>query len=367
MNENSWRGNLASTPLPQLLFRIWERKESGGLRIQGQGAEKNILFSQGELSLAEGFFSEEDFARRLITRNILPSEQVEETSRSACENKTSFLRALVERGFLPASRAWQVLTDFWQEDLAPLFDWPQADFVFDSSPAIPEAQVYAVASTPEFIIQGIRGMKNFYLIEAFLPSDSASLQVLSPAYADFLKLDAPERYVLTILPHAPSLQGLYSISQLGKKETQRVIFALLHLGLAGLAQPRNKVKPPPDFSSAGLEKIWSDFNDKCSFIFKYISKEIGPVGLNVMEKALDEVRTKLGPPLQGLELRADGRIELKPFPLLSLNLYNEESFKNFIRVLNEILVAEVLAVKKTLGNAHEAAVVKNLERIGEST
>jgi len=259
------------------------------------------------------------------------------------------------------------LADFWLEDLASLFDWPQADFIFDSGPAIPEAQVYALASTPEFIIQGIRGMKNFNLIEAFLPSESEPLQVLSPAYADILKLEAPEKYVLTILPHARSLKELYGLSQLGKKETQRVMFALLHLGLAGLAQPRNTAKPQLDFSSAGLEKIWSDFNDKCSFIFKYISKEIGPVGLNVLEKALDEVRAKLGPPLQGFELRADGRIELKPIPLLSLNLYSEESFQNFLRVLNEILVAEVLAVKKTLGNVHEAAVVKNLERIGEST
>lgn len=328
---------------------------------------KNLCFSQGDLSLAEGFFSEGEFANRLITRNILPGQQVEETSKYALENKTSFLRALVERSLLPPSRAWQVLTDFWREDLAPLFDWPQADYVLDTSSTIPKAQVFIVASTPEFIIQGIRGMKNFSLIEAFLPSDSESLQVLSPVYADILKLDAPERYILTIIPHAPSLQELYTVSQLGKKETQRVIFALLHLGLAGLAQHKNKVKLPPDFSSAGLEKIWSDFNDKCSYTFKYISKEIGPVALNVMEKALDEVRAKLGPPLQGLELRADGRIELKPFPLLSLNLYNEESFKNFIRVLNEILVAEVLAVKKTLGNAHEAVVVKNLDRIGEST
>jgi hypothetical protein len=36
-------------------------------------------------------------------------------------------------------------------------------------------------------------------------------------------------------------------------------------------------------------------------------------------------------------------------------------------VLNEILTAEVLAVKKALGNAHEAGVIKSLERIGESS
>jgi hypothetical protein len=50
---------------------------------------------------------------------------------------------------------------------------------------------------------------------------------------------------------------------------------------------------------------------------------------------------------------------------MSLTLFTEESRKQFIRVLNEILMAEVLAVKKALGNAHEAGVVKSLEKIGE--
>jgi hypothetical protein len=261
------------------------------------------------------------------------------------------------------------LTNFWQEELVPLFEWRQGDYVFEAGSNLPEAQVLAVASTPDFIIRGIRGMKNFSLIESSLPADGDSLRVLSPSYADALKLDPHERYILGLLQHTPRLQDLYAKSQLGKQETQRVIFAFLQLGLAGLPQQKNdKAKPLPEFSSAGLEKTWSDFNDKCSYIFKYISKEIGPVALNVLEKALDEVRAKLGPPLQGLELRGgDGRIEFKPFPLVSLNFHNEENFRNFVRLLNEILMAEVLAVKKTLGNVHEAAVVKNLERIGEPT
>jgi hypothetical protein len=50
---------------------------------------------------------------------------------------------------------------------------------------------------------------------------------------------------------------------------------------------------------------------------------------------------------------------------MSLNLFTEETRKSFIRVLNEILAGEVLAVKKALGNAHEAGVIESLERIGE--
>ncbi len=109
-----------------------------------------------------------------------------------------------------------------------------------------------------------------------------------------------------------------------------------------------------------------DFSDRCAYIFRYISKEIGPVATNVLEKALDEVRARLAPPLQSLELRSDGRVELKPFPVAALNAGQSESRRALLDSLTEILVAEVLAVKKTLGNDHEAAVIRGLEKVGEA-
>jgi hypothetical protein len=86
-----------------------------------------------------------------------------------------------------------------------------------------------------------------------------------------------------------------------------------------------------------------------------------PAGL-AFRKIPEDVRLRLAPPFRALA-RSDSRVG-SALPLMSLT-FTEESRK-FIRVLNEILMAEVLAVKKTLGNAHEAGVVKSLEKIGES-
>jgi hypothetical protein len=208
-------------------------------------------------------------------------------------------------------------------------------------------------------------MSNHSLIEAFLPAETEFLQSLSPSPADHLPLAPHEEHVLRMLRPSLRLQDLYTLSQAGKRQTQKAVFAFLSLGLAGISHDSGGAKVSPDLTSAGLERIWNSFNDKCSYIHKSISKEIGPVGLSVLEKALEEVRTRLDPPFQGLELRADGRIEFSPFPLMSLNLFTEETRKNFIRLLNEILVAEILAVKRTLGSAHEAALIRNLEKIGE--
>lgn len=365
MQDNSWQGTLSDNPFPRLLLHIWEKKESGRLRIRHGGEEKSLDFVAGDLALAESFFSEQEFPKKLIEARLLSGEQSQEALSHAYLNKMSYSRALVERGILPASRVWDLLADLWLDDIFSPFDWPQADYVFDPGSALSEFQVFLTLFTPEFILRGIRRMKNLSLVEAGLPAETEALQVFSADLANVLDLSASEKYILKSLRHTPSLQEVYGQSQLGKRESQKVLYSFIHLGLAGPSQPKNRLKPSPELSSAELERIWTDFNDKCSLIYKYISKEIGPVALSVLEKTLEEVRSRQGPPLQNIELRTDGRLELKSFPLLSLNLHNEETRRNFLRLLDEVLVAEVLAVKKTLGNAHEAVLVKNLEKIGE--
>ncbi len=335
------------------------------MRIWGQEGEQSLYFLRGDLAVAQGFFSEENFRRRLTSARLLGYAQVEECLKYARESRVSLPRALIERGLLPARRVWESLTESWTEEVLLLFDWLQGDYVFETGSRLPEADIFLVVPTLELTLGGLRQTRNARLIEASLPAEAEMLEVISPGYAGTLNLEGHEKYVLNLIPSAPRPQDLYIRSQLGKRETQRVIFTLIQLGLAGISRPETKGKASAGLSSAGLEKIWNDFNDRCSYIFKYTSKEIGPVAVSVLEKALDEVRARLGPPLQGLELRADGRVEFRPFPLMSLNLQTEESLKNFIRVLNEILAAEVLAIKKTLGNAHEAAVIRNLEKMGE--
>jgi len=366
MIGETWRGNLSATPFPQIIFRIWEKRDTGRLTVQAENLQTVLYFIRGDAALAEGTFSPEEFLKRLISARALSASQAEDCASFARQNSLSYPRSLIERCRIPPARVWELLAEFWMEELFAVFDWAAADLTFEFGATVREEQVYALIPTPVVILRGIRQMEKAELIGAWLPAETEAVQLLSPGYADHLHLAPHEKHVLELLRVTPRLADLYARSQVGKKETQKAVFAFLTLGLAGLSVVANQTRPSPELTSAGLEKIWGDFNDKCSYIYRYISKEIGPVGLSVLEKSLEEVRLRLAPPFQGLELRSDGRIEFSPFPLMSLALFTEDSRRQFIRVLNEILTAEVLAVKKTLGNVHEAGVIKNLEKIGES-
>jgi Domain of unknown function (DUF4388) len=366
MAEEIQHESLTGVSFPLVIFRIWEKRDSGRLTVQDGEGRAIFHFINGDMALAEGTFSPEGFLKKLLAIRALTAVQAEDCAGFAREKGVSYPRALIERCHMAPSRVWEALAEFWMEEVFAVFDWTAADISFDPGATVADAQVYGLVPTPAIVLRGIRRMKKSDLIEASVPAEAESLQLLSPPYADHLHLAPHEKHVLGLLRVGPRLSDLYAQSQVGKQETQKAVFAFLILGLAGLSPAPNAIKPTPELTSAGLEKIWSDFNDKCSYIYRYISKEIGPVGLSVLEKSLEDVRWRLAPPFQGLELGADGRVEFSPFPLMSLTLFTEESRKQFIRVLNEILTAEVLAVKKTLGNAHEAGVVKSLERIGES-
>jgi hypothetical protein len=59
----------------------------------------------------------------------------------------------------------------------------------------------------------------------------------------------------------------------------------------------------------------------------------------------------------------DGKIEWQSVQKSNIILSDRKTRLRIIKSLNEILSAEILAVKKTLGNESESILVKNLEKI----
>lgn len=366
MNDFAFLGNLAEDLLPQVFFKLWQKGLSGRLRLESEGEERIISFSSGNAALEEDFLSALAFQRKLVGEKMLAEQDAERAKAYAETNGLWLPRAILELGLLSPDYLWEKMISFWKESLYVTFDWSVGRFAFNPAEEASRGHFLAILSTPDLILQGVRRMQNHSLIEAFLPPESESIRVFSPDYAKTLILSTYEKYILGLVGRFPRLQDIYTFSQLGKRESQKVLYAFFQLNLVGLSPSKNKGKSSAEVTPGELEKIWNDFNDRCSFIYKYTSKEIGPVALSVLEKALEEVKPRLSPLFQHLELGLDGRIEIKSaVPYVSPNLAHEGIRKNFINDLNEILVAEVLAIKRTLGNVHEAVLVRNLEKIRE--
>jgi hypothetical protein len=355
-------------PFARILAEIWRQGLSGSLYIKVGGVPKCLSFERGALVLDSVSYEEKDFLRFLLTAgeaDLIALTRVEE---HAQKTDGSSLRAIVETSLFEPERLWTLLESFAREEVLALIAGGGAEREFHSRSG-PPARVYVDAiDIPGLLLEGVRRMTDDAAVAAALPAGGEMIRRLPTSSPGSFRLSAAERYVLGLLESPKSLGDLCAASDIGEAATRRALLAMLLLGLAGTAGPKPKTtKLGTDLSLAGMDRLMGLFNAKCAFIFKYVSKEVGPVAYPLIGKSLDEIRGRLDPAFQGAELNPDGRFEIKSFLKVNANIVGDECRRSMLRSMDEILAAEVLVVKRTLGPGHESALVRSLEKVGEAS
>ena len=109
-----------------------------------------------------------------------------------------------------------------------------------------------------------------------------------------------------------------------------------------------------------IHSVLGSFNQMYGHIFRYMVREVGPIAENVLEKYLGGLRETRKDVFAGVKLQKDGTLD----PALlekNLNRFPEDGRRGLlVDGLNELLYAELLAVKRTLGAEHEATIIKAL-------
>jgi hypothetical protein len=367
MKDVPLAGSLGGLSVPRLLFSLAQSKRSGRLSIAGPGEPRPLYVDRGHLVLDSEAVPDRAFRDRLLAAGLLDNPALEACETQARVEGIPFLRTLFEKGGARPEAAWNLLEEEYKSRLFALFDESFIDYDFEAGQAPLEADILSLLPIPPLLLEGLRRMANEGLIRSSLPPATEIIQVLSLSVseADRVVLAPHERYLLLAIGKGRSLEELRLQSRLGPRETDRTLFLLLCLGLAGRPVPKDPAWSGRELTPSEIERMMAAFRDKSTAIFKYISKELGPFARTVLGKALEEIKPALGPMFESIELLEDGTIEFKSPLKININLLTEDSQAELARGLTEILSAEVLAVKKSLGNDHEAALVKNLEKVGE--
>ncbi len=352
--ENVWlSGNLSNLPFPFLLFRIWNSRMSGILEIETDAGHA-LDFKNGDMCVPAERFSDGDDLVRLKERTSGGDPDIE---------AAKGLPDLMDTGKFTPEEMWKTLRALTLEDLMPLFDLPGADYAFHSEHCWEEHEILFYVSLLDLIPDGIRRMTNYALIAEHLPDPDAALRPLFPDYLKRIPFNAPEIYLYHVIKEEEAVADIYASSQLGRKETQKTLYTFLALGVVGLPHTNIKNHDQAEISQADIYQLLESFNHTFETIYKYISREIGPASLNVLEKCLEDTKPSLSPLFQNLRFDPDGRIEINSVPITGAGNQGRRLKQDLVQDLNEILAAEMLAVKKILGNAHEAVLIKNLGKV----
>lgn len=360
MTEHPLKGDLSQTSFPRLLFHIWKRKKTGCLHLEIPKSDFRLFFRNGSISAEKQHFSEDDFFKAQVEKKHLGPLDYENSLRYAEQKKTSLIKAYLEIHNASAGRLWEQMKDYLCGEFFPFFDDDRAAFHFDSEYHFPDSHVFFQIYTPLFILDGIRGMKNHKRITSFLHPLNTPVRVLSPSWSEELVLSSAEKYMMHLTAEYQTVEGALKNSDISEKESLISVFALACLGFLIFSQKPGHDSLLDEYLPLDFERILSVFNTNCSLIHKYISKEIGPVSVNVLKKCLEEIKPSLPPVFQKIELGPDGSISLNSHLRAKFKLFSHEEKRGFIEGLNEILAAEVLAVKRVFGSDHESKIIKNL-------
>ncbi|MBN2200131.1 MAG: DUF4388 domain-containing protein [Candidatus Aminicenantes bacterium] len=362
MEDIPSQGSLSDHPLPRLLHLLWRQKKTGRLSVTGPREEVRLSLMRGLLALDREALDEKRFLKHLGDRGLLTPAR-KRRLRSLASGKTRpLLQRLAQKGVLDSALLWRELEAHFQNRLVGMFEWPDGRFDFSSSSTLDLDLLLAGMPTSDLILSGIRRMARLEAVDKWLARDQLLWQAFSPAHPGPAVLEPHERYILHQLSEGRTVADILSLSHLSRPETSKALFALACTGLAGPSVSRPHSRTPSDFSFSNYEKILSHFKNKAGIIYRYVSKEVGPVAMSIMRQALEEVNAWLGPGLPKVTLDSDGCPDVKALLRGHAGLFREDDSKNLFRILDEILAAEVLMVKRTLGGEHESALVRALER-----
>jgi hypothetical protein len=351
------RGPLAHLPLPDLLRELQAEAATGILSLTSGGARKALYLKGGRVVFATSNLPSDRMGEVLLREGKITPEQHESSVRTLAQGRRQG-RVLVEMGALSPDELWWAVQTQVREIVGSVFQWDEGQFHFEAS-VLPEKEKITVdLDVTSLILEGVRRM-DFSGGQHGRQPDSYLVVERGETSCEGL-LHPWEEHVLSLVDGERSVLELCHESEVGEGQTLKALYAFL---CTGIVRGRGrKVRAldqdfvPEDTALAVLDS----FNRMYRYVLAYMVKEVGPIAENVLAKYLGTVRESRPDVLQGVTLGKDGSLDEAAVERNLARLPEDVRRSTLVDALNELLYAELLAVKRTLGADHETAIVRDL-------
>ncbi len=366
-------GQLQEGDIFAVLYHIYKHSISGLLSVKHGEFEKQMVVRDRKAVFATSTLKADAFGEYLLKKHVISREVFNQTTQYMLENDIRFGRALIEQGYLNYDQIWTRVQDHLKVIILSFFKIKDAryeilrDYDWDVENIVLDFDLL------DLIVWGIRHFKSeTYLKKRF--ESIKYLYVCNPDRLTELNLKPYEIHVFDLVKRFSKLEEIIDRSELLEFDTLRLLYLFLTLEVISLKRGLIKdTAPEPSLgfnyvvgasSFSSFKEALKHYNLKYELIYKMLTKEIGPVALSILYRAIEDIHENLPAYLQNIELTPDGRL---PEDTISKALWYHDFSKNvgeFLRGLEEILYAEIFAVKRHLGVEHEQQVLKWLNGIG---
>lgn len=229
-----YRSDLASTPLPEVLFTIQKYRVPGVIECSRGDAVKSIYIDEGNIIFAGSNLTADSLGDRLLAGGRITQHQYDESVAllTAPGNNKRQGTILVEMGALQPRDLFISVRDQVQAVVWSIFDWDSGAVSF--VPGREKQTEFIKLSIPilDAVIQGIRQMTDIKRMIGRVGNKSTVVERNEDQDTTELRLEPAELHFLEKIDGKKTLYDLISASE-GTTGAQaaRMLYALFTLGL----------------------------------------------------------------------------------------------------------------------------------------
>ncbi len=350
------RGTLAGMPLPDLLRELQAASATGILALTSRRARKALYLRNGRVVFAASNLSSDRLGEVLLREGRITPAQNQESTRGLSHGRRQG-RALVEAGVLTPDELWRAVQTQVREIVWSVFQWDEGSFHFEESVLPTQERITVDLDVTTLILEGLRRVDPTSAIRARYPDTHLVLERGDPPPSC---LHPWEQHVLSLVDGERSVMEICHESEAGEGQTLKALYAFLSTGVVRSRGRKVRALDQDFIPGDSALSVLDSFNQMYRHVFAYMVREVGPIAENVLLKYLNNVREARPELLSGVGLRKDGSLDEAVIER-NLGRVDEGARRSMlVDALNELLYAELLAIKRTLGPDHESAIVREL-------
>ena len=349
------RGRLSDVSLPEMLIFLKVSQKTGVLSFVQTGVRKALFFLEGRVVFAASSLSQDRLGEVLLRGGRISADEYLGLSQRI-RGGQRLGKALIEGGVLAPRDLWWGIEQQVREIVWSLFTWEEGSFQFEESDRPRGEKITINLEVEALTVEGIRRISGTGTISNhFVPVDTILERTdkLSP-----VPLEAYEEHVLRQVNGKKTVAEICKDSEIGEAETRKVLLTFMAVGVIAVKGRKQAPLDPEAIERADYRGMVELYNEMYKYLFRHMSGEVGPIAEIILEKYLGELKGRPHSLFERVRLRRDGSLDPKQIELNVTRIKPFERRNRLVEALNELLYAELLAVKRTLGASHEAQLIK---------
>ncbi len=355
-----FRGRLAKISIPLVMASLRQEKRTGVLSLVNAGVHKSVYFKDGKVVFAASSLTQDRLGEVLLRGGKISADEYLRLS-SHIRGGQRLGKALVEGGVVSPKDLWWAIERQVREIVWSIFSWEDGYFHFEEDDRPNREKITVDLDVEALIVEGIRRIDGSGPVqEHFLATES----VLGRTKKDApLELEPHENHVIDLADGVRTIDEICRESEIGEAETRKVLHAFLCVGVLmteGQADsdPSDPTGDRDDF--AGMIQL---YNEMYKSLFRHMSGEVGPIAEIILEKYLNELKERPDSLFDRVRLHRDGSLDPEQLGENVLKIEEGKRKNELVEALNELLYAELLAVKRTLGASHESQLIQAFQKM----